>query len=61
MERKSKLTKGVVIELDNVDRANIKIIQSKYILIGVSKNIAQIASDCLKIGIANKLANTEKL
>ena len=59
--KESKPTKGMVIELSDTDRANLKTIQGRHLLIGVNKTMAQIACDCLKIGIQNKLSNTEKL
>ena len=59
--KKPKTTKGMVIELDNSDRSNLKVIQSRYILTGVDKSLSQIACDCLKIGIHSKLINTETL
>ena len=53
--------KGMVIFLDCSTRANLRTIQSKYENIGVSKTLGQLVMDCLGIGIADKLANTEKL
>jgi len=61
MVKQGKKTKGMAIELDHSDHTNLKIIQARYILIGVEKKLTEIAGDCLKIGIADKLANTEKL
>ena len=58
---KKKETKGMVLELDNAVRANLRELQSRFIMIGVDKTLVQIALDCLKIGIYDKLINTEKL
>lgn len=56
-----KLTKGMVIELSDTDRANLRTIQGKYLLVGIDKTMAEIACDCLKIGIHDNLLNIEKL
>ncbi|HLD89436.1 MAG TPA: hypothetical protein VI911_00190 [Patescibacteria group bacterium] len=61
MAKKNKTTKGIVLELDNSDRGNLIEIQSRFVRTGVRKTLVQIASDCLKIGIADKLIDTEKL
>lgn len=61
MTKKEKLTKGMVIEIDRIERARLKEIQSKYCLVGADKTLAQIASDCLKIGISSKLTNLSEL
>ena len=61
MTKKEKQTKSVFLELDNDIRADIIEIQSRYVRTGVRKTIAQIVLDCLRIGIHNKLINTEKL
>jgi hypothetical protein len=55
MTKKDKQTKGMAIELDNLDRANLREIQAKYILVGAEKTLVQIAQDCLKIGIGVKI------
>jgi hypothetical protein len=55
MTKKNKQTKGMAIELDNSDRANLREIQARYILVGADKTLVQIAQDCLKIGIAIKI------
>lgn len=57
---KEKKTKGMVIELDWVTKGDLTEIQSRYFRLGVKKTTSEIALDCLKIGIFNKLTNTEK-
>jgi len=53
--------RGMVIYLDNPTRAKLRTIQGAYEEIGVHKTLGQLVMDCIGIGIANKLANTEKL
>ena len=52
---------GIVIYPDHPTRAKLRTIQGAYEEIGVHKTLGQLVMDCIGIGIADKLANTEKL
>lgn len=62
-EKTAKATteKGMVLLLDSPERSKLKEIQAKYIESGCDKTLAQIALDCLKIGIHSKILNLNEI
>jgi hypothetical protein len=61
MAKKKETERGMILNLDIPERANLIEIQSRFVRTGVRKTLVQIALDCLKIGIHDKLMNTENL
>jgi hypothetical protein len=49
--------KSMILYLDSPERAKLKVIQSNYVETGCDKTLTEIALDCLKIGIHNKMLN----
>jgi len=60
MAKKKEFT-GLIIKIDRKVRSKLRTLQANYELIGEDKTLAQVAEECVEIGIESKLEQKKTL
>ena len=52
-------TSTVMVKFDPAERANLRVIQARLVLMGIKKTLQEVSAECLVAGIHQKLKETE--